>query len=179
MEEQAPSLEGLGEFTRVVRRQENEGDLTGGDRAQLGDRHLVVREDLQQQRLGLDLDAVDLVDEQNDGVLGSNRLEEGPRQEEIVAEDILLDSVPVGALRFGLATGRLDAKQLFLVVPLIQSAGLIQPLVALKADEPRSGDLGDGLGELRLAGSGRTLDQDGLAQPMARMTTPAMPSSER
>ena len=46
------------------------------DRAQLGDRHLVVGQDLEQQRLGLDLDAVDLVDQQHDRLVGADRLEQ-------------------------------------------------------------------------------------------------------
>src|SRR5829696_2555343 len=58
VEEQAAPLQRLGQLAGVVRREEHEGDLLGRHRAQLGDRHLVVGEDLEQQRLGLDLDPV-------------------------------------------------------------------------------------------------------------------------
>jgi hypothetical protein len=62
---QAATLQRLGQLARVVRREEHEGDLRGGDRAELGDRHLVLGEDLEQQRLGLDLDPVHLVDQED------------------------------------------------------------------------------------------------------------------
>ena len=63
---EAPPLEGLGQLPGVVRREEHERDLLGPDRAELGDRHLVLREHLEQQRLGLELDPVHLVDEEDD-----------------------------------------------------------------------------------------------------------------
>ena len=43
----------------------------------------------------------------------------------------------------------LDAQQLLLVVPLVEGLRLVEALVALQADQPRAGDLGDALGELR------------------------------
>ena len=64
------------------------------DRAELGDRHLVVGEDLEQQRLGLDLDAVDLVDQQHDRLLGADRLEQRAGEQELVGEDVVLDLAP-------------------------------------------------------------------------------------
>ena len=60
----------------------------------------------------------------------------------------------------------LDAQQLLLVVPLVERLGLVEALVALQADEAGAGHLGDGLGELGLAGAGRALDEDRLAQPV-------------
>src|SRR5262245_16734084 len=63
---EAPAFECLRELTSVVRREEHQRDLRRRDRAQLGNGDLVVGQDLEQQGLGLDLDAVDLVDEQHD-----------------------------------------------------------------------------------------------------------------
>ena len=60
----------------------------------------------------------------------------------------------------------LDAQQLLLVVPLVERLALVEALVALEADQPGAGELGDRLGELGLAGAGRALDQDGLLQPV-------------
>ena len=79
VQEEAPALEGLGQLAGVVRREEHERDLLGLDRAELGDRHLVVGEDLEEQGLGLHLHAVDLVDEEHDWFLGRDGLEQGPR----------------------------------------------------------------------------------------------------
>ena len=94
VEEEAAPLERLGELTGVVRGEEHQRDLLGGERAQLGDRHLVVGEDLEQQRLGLDLDAVDLVDEQHDRVVGPDGLEQRAGEQELVGEEVVLDLVP-------------------------------------------------------------------------------------
>src|SRR5580658_8382039 len=64
---EAPALERLGELTGVVGREEHHGQLRGPYGPELGNRHLVLREDLEQQRLGLELDAVDLVDQEHHG----------------------------------------------------------------------------------------------------------------
>ncbi len=162
MEVQAAPLECLGQLTGVVRREEHERDLLGLDRAELGDRHLVVGEDLEQQRLGLDLDAVDLVDQEHHRIGGGDRLEQRAGQQELVGEDVVVDLGPVAPV----AAFGLDAQQLLLVVPLVQRFGLVETLVALQTDQARPGHLGDRLRELRLAGTGRALDEDRLAEPV-------------
>ena len=134
MEVQAAPLQRLGQLTGVVRREEHERDLRGRDRAEFGDRHLVVGEDLEQQRLGLDLDTVDLVDEEDDRVGGGDRLEQRAGQEELVGEDVVLDLRPVLALVAALG---LDPQQLLLVVPLVEGFGLVETLVALETDQAR------------------------------------------
>ena len=63
----------------------------------------------------------------------------------------------------------LDPKQLLLVVPLVEGFGLVEALVALQADEPGTGQLGHRLGELRLAGARRPLDQHRFAQPVGQV----------
>jgi len=98
VEEQAAPLERLGELAGVVRGEEHQRDLAGSDGAELGDRDLVVGQDLEQQRLGLDLDPVDLVDQEHHRVLGADGLEQRTGQEEVVGEDVLLDGVPAGRL---------------------------------------------------------------------------------
>src|SRR6516225_5417666 len=102
---EATPLQRLGQFTRVVGRQENERDLSGRHRAELGYRHLVVREDLKQQGLGLDLDPVNFVNEQDDRFFRPDGFEEGPGEEELLREDVLLDVVPdtPGVLRHSLS----------------------------------------------------------------------------
>ena len=94
VEVEAAALERLGQLAGVVRREEHQRDLLGVDRAQLGDRHLVVGEDLEQQRLGLDLDAVDLVDQQHDRILGADGLEQRAGEQELVGEDVVVDLAP-------------------------------------------------------------------------------------
>ena len=94
MQVQAPPLERLRQLPRVVRREEHERDLLGPDRAELGDRHLVLRQHLEQQRLGLELDPVHLVDEEDDGLGRADRLEQRPGEEELLGEDVLLEVAP-------------------------------------------------------------------------------------
>ena len=127
-----------------------------------GDRHLVLGEDLEEQGLGLELDPVHLVDQQHHRLGRADGLEQRPGQEELLGEDVLLQLLP------GLAGVGLDAQQLLLVVPLVEGLGLVQPLVALEADQPAAGQPGHRLGQLGLARAGRALDQDRLGQPVGQ-----------
>ena len=68
------------------------------------------------------------------GRLRPDRLEQGALQKEVLREDVVLELAPVVLLVC------LDAEQLLLVVPLVERLGLVEPLVALEADEtPRPG----------------------------------------
>ena len=136
---QAAALQRLRQLTGVVRREEDERDLGGRHRSQLGNGHLVVGEDLQQQGLGLDFHAVDLVDEEHDRLLGPDGLEQRASEEELLAEDVVVDVDPS---RRRLATVGLDAQELLLVVPLVERLGLVEALVALQADEASVAHLG-------------------------------------
>ena len=129
---------------------------------ELGDRHLVLGEDLEQQGLGLELHPVDLVDQEDHRLGRADGLEQRPGQEELLGEDVLFELLP------GLAGVGLDAQQLLLVVPLVEGLGLVQPLVALEADEPAPGQAGHRLGQLGLAGAGRALHQHRLGQPVGQ-----------
>ncbi len=135
---------------------------------ELGDRDLEVGEHLEQQRFGLDLDAVDLVDEQHDGLVGADRLEQRAGQQELLGEDVGLDRLPVALV---LAVG-LDAEELLLVVPLVDGLRLVEALVALQPDEPRAERGRDGLGELGLADAGGPFDEHGLAEPVGEEHDP-------
>ena len=66
---QATPLHRVAKVARVVRRQDDDGLHDGSDGANLGDRHLVVRENFQQEGLEFLVRLVDLVDQQ-DGALG-------------------------------------------------------------------------------------------------------------
>ena len=90
MQVQAAPLEGLGQLAGVVRGEEDERDLGGPDRPQLGDGHLVLGEDLEQERLGLELDAVDLVEQQHHRLGRADGLEQGSGEQELLREDVLL-----------------------------------------------------------------------------------------
>ena len=59
---------------------------------------------------------------------------------------------------------RLDAKELLLVVPLVQRSCLVETLVALEAHQGSAGRARDRLGQLGLADAGRTLDEQRLLE---------------
>ena len=128
---QAAALERLGQLARVVRGQQHDRMRARLDAAELGDRDLEVGEQLEQHRLELLVGLVDLVDQQHDRLGRGDRGHQRPLEQELLAEDVVLDRVPAGALRLGL-----DAQQLLAVVPLVERLGLVEPLVALQAHEP-------------------------------------------
>ena len=161
VEVEAATLQRLGQLAGVVRGEEHERDLLGRDGAELGNRHLVLGQDLEQQGFGLDLDAVDFVDQQHHRFVGGDGLQQRTREQELVGEDVVVDIAPRVAVLVGL-----DAEQLLLVVPLVQGLRLIEALVALQADESGTGHLSDALGELGLACTCRSFDEHRLAQPI-------------
>src|SRR3954449_7252858 len=123
------------------------------NRAELRHRDLEVREHLEQQALDLDVGLVGLIDEEDGRVLTTDRGEQWPREQELLAEDVVVGLFPLLAV-----TGGLDPQQLLAVVPLIKGTRLVETLVALQPDKLGAGRLGDSLGELGLAGAGRALD---------------------
>ena len=156
---QAAPLERLGQLARVVRGQQHDRLRARVDAAELGDRDLEVRQQLEQHRLELLVGLVDLVDQQHDRLLGGDRRQQRPREQELLAEDVVLDRLPAGAVGLGL-----DAQQLLAVVPLVQRLGLVEALVALQPHELAAEVRGERLGELGLADAGGPLDEHRLAE---------------
>ena len=84
----------------------------------------------------------------------------GRVEQELLAEDVVLDVLPAG-----LAAG-LDPQQLLAVVPLVQRLRLVEALVALQAHQLAAGGARERLRQLGLADPRRALDQDRLAEPL-------------
>ena len=99
---------------------------------------MIVRQDLEQQCLGLHLDPVHLIDEQYHGLGGPDGLKQRTLQQEFLTEDVLFDVGPAAAFTLSDALG-LDTQQLLLVVPLVECLGLVQAFVALQTNETRTG----------------------------------------
>src|SRR4051812_3913583 len=156
---EAAALQGLGQLARVVGGQQHERMRLRLDHAQLGDADLEVAQDLEQHRLELLVGLVDLVDQQHDGLCLRDRLEQRAGEQELLAEDVVLDGLPAGVGGLGL-----DAQELLAVVPLVQRLGLVEALVALEPDQLAAGGARQCLGELRLAYARRALDEHGLAE---------------
>jgi hypothetical protein len=125
------------------------------DRPELGDRDLEVRQQLEQERLERVVGAVDLVDEQDDGSVLLERLEQRPAQQEAAREQ--------GAF-VDTALGRAQRQQLPLPVPVVERLVDVDALVALQPDQARPGRRGKRLGDLRLADPGLALEQQRLAE---------------
>ena len=128
VEERAP-LERVVQLARAVRRQDDRGYAACADRPELGDRDLEVRQDLQQERLELLVGTVDLVDQEHDLLVGVDRLEQRPPDQELGAEELVLGD---GSLLRGA-----DVEELPRVVPLVDGVRDVEALVALEPDQPR------------------------------------------
>src|SRR2546427_2522151 len=166
---QAPAFESVGELPGVVRRQDDERDVLGPHRSELGHRHLEVREHLEQERLELGLGLVDFVDEQDDRLLGQDRREERRRREEAEREERVFltrdlrhrvgQRRRVGDQLADPVAQELRVEELFGVLPLVERLAFVEPLVALQADERARRHLGQRFCQLGLAHTGRPLDQ--------------------
>ena len=156
---QAAALERLGQLARVVGGEQHHRVGARLDPSELGHRDLEVRQHLEQHRLELLVGLVDLVDQQHHRLLGGDRRHQRPGEQELLAEDVVLDAVPAGAVGLGL-----DPQQLLAVVPLVQRLGLVQPLIALQANELAPQIAGQRLGQLGLADARRALDEHRLAE---------------
>ena len=88
VEEQAPTLERLGELSGVVGGQKDHGDLTRRDGPELRDRDLVLAEHLEHQRFGLKLHPVDLIDQEHHLFLAPHCLKQWPRDEKFLGKNI-------------------------------------------------------------------------------------------
>ena len=73
--------------------------MLGADRAQFGHADLEVAQYFQQKRFELHVGAVNLVNEQHDRLVGGQRLQQRPGQQEVLREEhVLLLRQPAGGL---------------------------------------------------------------------------------
>src|SRR4029453_12326755 len=62
---QTPPSQGIADLTAAIRREDDVRWVLGADRPELRNRHLKIRQDLEQERLEALVRAIDLVDEQD------------------------------------------------------------------------------------------------------------------
>ena len=89
---EAAALERVVQLAGAVRGEDDHAaGCSARDRADLGDRHLEVGQELEQERLELVVGAVDLVDQQHrrHGVGVLDRVEQRPPLEEVAPEDVV------------------------------------------------------------------------------------------
>ncbi len=154
--EESASLERVVQLARAVRRQDHSRLAPSADRSELGDRDLEVREHLEQERLELLVGTIDLVDQQHDRLVGVDRLEQRAPDQELGAEELLL--------RDRALLRRADVEELTRVVPLVHRVRDVEPLVALKADQPCGERRRERLRRLGLPHAGLALQQHRLLE---------------
>ena len=152
----ARRFERVVELARPVRGEDHRRLAAGADRAELGDRDLEVREHLEQERLELLVGAVDLVDQEHDRLVGVDRLEQRPADQELGPEQLVLGD--------GAFLRRADVQQLARVVPFVDGMGDVEAFVALEPDQPGAGGNRERLGGLGLADAGLALEQQRLLE---------------
>ena len=162
------------QVTGVVRGQNHIRRVFGRERADLGNRDLVLAQQFQQHRLQGLVGPVDLVDQQHDRFLGSHRLQQGARGQEPVGEEhALLRADPLHCLAEISSVGDdladllpqdLGVEQLLAVVPLVERLGLVLAFVALQPQQSPAGGGGEDLGQFGLPDPGGPLDQQRFVQ---------------
>ena len=141
-------------------------------RAELGDRHLLLGENLEEERFELRIGAIDLVDEKHDRLVAGERLQNGTRDEKAHAEERIArprECQPVACFgecaRAGGVCGdalaeKLRVEHLLGVVPLVKRFGLVEAFVALQANELSPERIGQRARQIGLADSGGALEQE-------------------
>ena len=153
--------------------------MPGPDRSELGHRHLEVGEHLEQERLELGLGLVDLVDQQHDGRLGLDGLQERTRGQEAEREKRVLlagDLADGVRERRGIRDQLADAlakelrvEELLGILPFVQRLAFVEAFVTLQANQGTAGEVGQRLGQLGLAHAGGAFDEDRAVHPRGQV----------
>ena len=147
---EAAALQRIVDFTRAVRRDDDDGRMFGLDGADFGDAYLKVGQHLQKICLEGLVRAVEFVDQQDGRAFdrGFERLQDRTADEKAFGEDILAE---FGAVLDSLSLRQPDFDHLRLIVPLINGGARIEAFVALEADKAAAERIGQHLCDLRLA----------------------------
>jgi hypothetical protein len=155
---EAAPLERVVDLTGAVGGQDHDRNVFGPDGSQLGHRHLEVGEELEQEGFQLLVGTVHFVDQEDGSAVvgGVDGLQQWALEEELFAEEVVPGRVAVDA-----AAGfeRPQVEHLARVVPLVDSGGGVQTLVALEANQGRVEDGRQNLGDLRLADAGLPFEE--------------------
>ena len=160
---QAAALQRVVHVTRPVGRQDDERRVRGAHRAELGNRDLEFRQQLEQIALELLVGAIDLVDQQHRR-LAAGRID-GLQQRPLDQERIAVQFLP--RLRAIDAAGGIEDAQLedlARVVPFVDRVRDVQSFVALQADHVGIERRGNRGGERGLADAGFALEEQRAPQ---------------
>ena len=152
-------------FARAVRGDDHDRRRRGAHRAEFGDRHLEVGQDLEEEGLEGFVGAVEFIDEQ-DGGLALQRLEQRAGLQEAAVVDAAFQRL---AVRLARGFGEADRHQLLRVVPLIGRGREVEPVIALQPDKVARQHLRQHLRDLGLAGPRFAFEEERPAHAQREM----------
>ena len=155
---QTSPLQRVVQLAGPVRRDDHRRRPGRRDPSDLGDGYCELRQHLEKERLEFVVGTVQLIHEQHRGVAGPDRCEEGPLDQELLAEKV------AEVARCVLRLERPHRDELARVVPFVQRLARVDTLVALEPDQPSGQGCGQGFGYLRLPHTGLALQQQRLVQ---------------
>ena len=155
---EAAALQRIVDLAGAIGGDDDDRRLFGANGAELGDRHLVIRQDFEKEGLEGLVGAVQFVDEEDGGLSPrpAQGVEHGPADQVFFRKDIALHGIPVDAAGSLLHA---DLDHLGGIVPLIDRRGDVQAFVALQADQPATERTRQHLGDLGLADTRLPLEE--------------------
>jgi hypothetical protein len=145
----------IGQFSGGIRGEHDARDRHRLDRSKLRNADLKIGEEFKQKSLELLVGTVNFVDQQDRRLVATDSREERTFQEIFFGKNVLLDGIGI----FANALARFDGEELTLLIPLVKSGVLIEPLVTLQADQFGAVHGGKRFANFCLADSGFTLEQ--------------------
>ena len=140
------------------------GGWRGADRSELRDRHRRLRQSSSSRNASNSSSARSISSISSTGGRGPapfDRAQQRPARPDIALRTDRL----LGAARSPVRLGESDREQLARIVPFVERVALVDPLVALQANQPASSTAASALADLGLADPGLALEQQRLGQP--------------
>src|SRR5579863_5115259 len=157
---EAAAAQRLGQFARTIRSEHHHRMLAGAQRAEFGNRDLEVGEQFEQEGLEFLVRLVDLVDQQDDLARRRYRAQQRALEQVLAREQMIGDFLPAEPLMLI----RLQTQKLLLVVPFVERARLVEPLVALQTYKLRAEHLRENLGHFGFSRTRGPFDEQRLVE---------------
>ncbi len=143
----------------AVRGQDDDRGLFGLDRAEFGDRDLIIGKGFEKESFKGCVRAVDFVDQQHRRTfgMGAQRLQKRALDQKFWPEQ--------ARFHVALPVRGADREHLRRKIPLIDGGSRIEPLVALQPDQAAAKGARDGFGNFGLARARLPFEEDGTPQP--------------
>src|SRR5690606_7553575 len=157
----AATLQGVVDLARPVGRDDHDWRVVGGDRPDLGDGHLEIGQQLEEEGLELLIGPIQLVDQEHGAspiATRLDRLQEWACDEKVPAHDVLGADVAAPGL------DEADLEHLAGVVRCVKGLAHVQSLVALEPDQLLACHVAEDFGDLGLADTRLAFEEEGPTQ---------------